>query len=84
MCEFNGDFSSDDEIEKLLEAAYLAPVSSMHDIRISVTTNLELLEMAEVNKFNLPRYMYNAPIWILVSAKKHTQNKPNTHTRLRR
>ncbi|MBR8461623.1 hypothetical protein KDD93_02085 [Campylobacter sp. faydin G-24] len=69
MCEFNGDFSSDDEIEKLLETAYLAPVSSMHDIRISVTTNLELFKMAEFNKLNLPRYMYNAPIWILVSAK---------------
>lgn len=81
--KYTGEAPTEEEIKEILEAAYLGPTFSFHDMHISVITNSELLKEAEengerFNKMKLPNYMYNAPVWIIFSAKKHTENIPNT------
>lgn len=81
--KFTGEMPTDAEIGAVLDAAYLGPVLAFHDMRISVITNPELLKEAQengeaFNRMDNPAYMYGAPVWILLSAKRHTENMPNT------
>lgn len=81
--EYTGELPTEEEINKILEAAYLAPTFGFHNMQMSVITKPELLKEAEENaekflKTKATSYMYNAPVWIIISAKKHTQNIPNT------
>ena len=60
---FKDELPSDDEINIILEAAYLAPHLAFHDMRLHVITNPELLAEAQMNgeRFNQqnnPMYMY--------------------------
>ena len=80
---FKPEIPSDDEIKIVLDAAYLAPHLDMHDMRLHVITNPELLAEAQengerFNQMNNPMYMYKAPVWILVSAIEREDNIPNT------
>lgn len=80
---FKPDMPKEEEIQKVLEAAYLAPHLDMHDMRLHVITSPDLLKKAQengerLNQMNNPMYMYKAPVWILVSAIERTDNIPNT------
>lgn len=80
---FKPEIPGDDEIGTVLDAAYLAPHLKMHDMRLHVITNPELLAEVQENgeRFNQQNnsmYMYGAPVWILVSAIERQEGIPNT------
>ena len=78
--EFNGQMPAKEEIEAVLEAAYLAPaLFTTKDAHISVVTDKELLrelDAAAVKKFGkslesmgVKNTLYDAPVYILFSGR---------------
>ena len=71
-------------IQKILDAALLAPIVRWHKLHLSVVTSREAMDLAEdaANEFvktqTRKAFMHGAPVWIVVSGEKHADEDPWT------
>ncbi|MBQ3454878.1 MAG: nitroreductase family protein [Synergistaceae bacterium] len=73
---------SDEDIQKIIDAALLSPIVHWHKMHLSVVTSPEVMAMADDAAaeifaapdaaVKMPRpYMYGAPVWIILSGKDY-------------
>ena len=78
--KYNAQVPDEASIQKILDAALLAPIVRLHKFHLSVVTSKEAMNLAEDAAdviFNNPEapikmprpYLYNAPVWIILSGK---------------
>ena len=83
--KYNDRMPDDSAIQKILDAALLAPIVHFHKLHLSVVTNKEAMNLAEDAAdeifarpdaaIKMPRpYLYNAPVWIILSGVKYDEN----------
>lgn len=89
--KYNDRMPDDEAIQKVLDAALLSPIVHFHKLHLSVVTNKQAMNMAEDSadeifgrpdsQIKMPRpYLYNAPVWIILSGKKYDEaENPNGH-----
>lgn len=91
--KYNSVMPSNEDIQKIIDAALLAPVVRMHKLHLSVVTNTDVMKMAEDaadTLFNSPEaiikmpkpYMYGAPVWIILSGIKYDESNGNLQAML--
>ncbi len=79
--KYTSRMPSDQDIQKIIDAALLAPIVHMHKFHLSVVTSPEVMAMADDAAaeifaspdapVKMPRpYMYNAPVWIILSGTR--------------
>ena len=79
--KYTGRMPSDDDIQKIIDAALLSPIVRWHKLHLSVVTNLDAMSVAEIaaddifgrpdSPVKMPRpYLYNAPVWIILFRQK--------------
>ncbi len=79
---FTDQMPSEEQIQKVVDAVLLGPVVRRHRLHITVVTNKELMAMAEkaadaFNRREEPNHwLYGAPVWIILSGKKYTEDTP--------
>ena len=84
--KYNDKMPSDEMIRKVLDAALLAPVVHLHKLHLSVVTSRDVMNLAEDAAdeifarpdaaIKMPRpYMYDAPVWIILSGKIHDESE---------
>ena len=77
---YNDRMPDDEAIQKVIEAALLSPIVHWHKLHLSVVTSKDAMNLAEDAAdeifgrpdapVKMPRpYMYNAPVWIILSGK---------------
>ena len=82
--KYTGRMPSDEDIQKIIDAALLAPIVRWHKLHLSVVTNLDAMSIAEIaaddifgrpdSPVKMPRpYLYNAPVWIILSGKRYDE-----------
>ncbi|MBR1634763.1 MAG: nitroreductase family protein [Lachnospiraceae bacterium] len=82
--KYNGRMPDDETIQKVIDAALLSPIVRWHKFHLSVVTDKEVIQLAEdaaneYAKTKEPRkFMYGAPVWIILSGERHTDNDPVT------
>lgn len=80
--KYNDKMPGDDDIQKVIDAALLSPIVRWHKLHLSVVTDKKAMDMAENAAdeifaapdapIKMPRpYLYNAPVWIILSGKKY-------------
>ncbi|MBQ7734205.1 MAG: nitroreductase family protein [Synergistaceae bacterium] len=78
--KYNDKMPDDSAIQKILDAALLAPIVHWHKLHLTVVTSKEAMNIADEAAaeifaapdapIKMPRpYMYGAPIWIILSGK---------------
>lgn len=83
---YNDRMPDDESIQKIIEAALLSPIVHWHKLHLSVVTSKEAMNLAEDAAdeifgrpdapVKMPRpYMYNAPVWIILSGKKYVESE---------
>lgn len=81
---YNDQLPSDDMIQKVVDAALLAPIVRWHKLHLTVVTDRNAMKLAEAAagefvKAESPRsFMHGAPVWIIVSGEKHKDADPWT------
>lgn len=84
--KYESRMPSDEDIQKILDAALLSPIVRWHKLHLSVVTNKDAMNLAEDAAdeifarpdapVKMPRpYLYNAPVWIVLSGKKYDESK---------
>ncbi len=84
---YTSQMPSDEDIQKIIDAALLAPIVHMHKFHLSVVTSPEVMAMADDAAaeifaspdapVKMPRpYMYGAPVWIILSGAMHDESTP--------
>jgi len=84
--KYNEKMPSDEMIQKVLDAALLAPIVHLHKFHLSVVTDKNAMNLAEDAAaeiftapdalVKMPRpYLYNAPVWIILSGKIHDETE---------
>lgn len=84
--KYNDRMPSDEDIQKVIDAALLSPIVHWHKLHLSVVTDRKAMEMAEDAAdeifaaadapIKMPRpYMYNAPVWIILSGRKYVESE---------
>ena len=80
--KYTSQMPSDEDIQKVIDAALLAPIVHFHKLHLSVITKPEAIAVVEEAAaaffeisdlpINMPRpYMYGAPVWIILSGKDY-------------
>ena len=80
--KYNDRMPSDEDIQKVIDAALLSPIVRWHNLHLSVVTSpavMALADEAAAEIFSkpdapvkMPRpYMYCAPVWIILSGKDY-------------
>ncbi|MBQ7577786.1 MAG: nitroreductase family protein [Synergistaceae bacterium] len=89
--KYNDKMPSDEAIQKIIDAALLAPIVHWHKLHLSVVTNPEAMKLADDAAaeifaapdapVKMPRpYMYGAPVWIILSGKIYDEKEnPQAH-----
>ena len=83
---YNDRMPDDEAIQKVIEAALLSPIVHWHKLHLSVVTSKDAMNLAEDAAdeifgrpdapVKMPRpYMYNAPVWIILSGKKYVESE---------
>lgn len=83
---YNAQVPDEKDIQKVLDAALLAPIVHWHKLHLSVVTNKDAMNLAEdaAEKIfgdpdapvKMPKpYLYNAPVWIILSGKIHDESE---------
>ena len=82
--KYNDRMPDDAAIQKVLDAALLAPIVRLHKFHLSVVTNKDVMNLAEdaadeffnalgtTIKMKRP-YLYGAPVWIILSGRKYDE-----------
>lgn len=79
--KYNDRMPSDEDIQKVIDAALLGPIVRSHKLHLSVVTNKDVMNMAEeltekIVQGRMPRpYLYGAPVWIILSGKKYDEGE---------
>lgn len=84
--KYNDKIPSDQDIQKIIDAGLLAPIVHLNKFHFSVVTNKDVMNAAEDAAaeifdapgaaIKMPRpYLYNAPVWIILSGKIHDENE---------
>ncbi|MBR2208240.1 MAG: nitroreductase family protein [Synergistaceae bacterium] len=84
--KYNDKMPSNEDIKKVIDAALLAPIVHLHKFHISVVTSKDAMNLAEdaadvifaapEATIKMPRpYLYNAPVWIILSGKIHDESE---------
>ena len=84
--KYNDKMPSDEDIQKIIDAALLAPIVHLHKFHLSVVTNKDAMNLAEdaaAEIFGAPEalikmprpYLYKAPVWIILSGKIHDESE---------
>ena len=84
--KYNAKVPDDASMQKILDAALLAPILRLHKFHLSVVTNKDAMNLAEdaadvifnnpESTIKMPRpYLYNAPVWIILSGKIHDESE---------
>lgn len=82
--KYNDRIPNDETIQKIIDAALLSPIVRWHKFHISVVTNKEVIQLAETaaNEYaktkEPKKFMYGAPVWIILSGERHTDTNPAT------
>ncbi len=82
--QYNDKMPDEKIIQKVINAALLAPIVRFHKLHLSVVTNKDVMNLAEDAadkifqapdaKIKMPRpYLYNAPVWIILSGKLYKE-----------
>lgn len=89
--KYNNQIPDEQSIQKIIEAALLAPIVHFHKLHLSVVTNKDVMNLADEaaaeffeksDTIKMPRpYLYGAPVWIILSGKKYDE-KENPQARL--
>ena len=90
--KYNDKIPSDEDIQKVINAALLAPIIRTHKLHLSVVTSPEVMSLAEkaageffgrteINMTIPPHCMYGAPVWIVLSGKMYDESE-NPQARL--
>ncbi len=85
--KYTAKLPSDEAIQKIIDAALLAPIVHMHKFHLSVVTSPEVMALADEAAaeifaapdapVKMPRpYMYGAPVWIILSGVIHDESTP--------
>ena len=80
--KYTSQIPSDEDIQKVIDAALLAPIVHFHKLHLSVVTSPEAIALADEaaaeifakpdSPVKMPRpYMYEAPVWIILSGKDY-------------
>ena len=80
--KYNDKMPDDAAINKIIDAALLAPIVRMHKLHLSVVTDKAAMEKAEdaaEKFFDSPEmpvkmrrpFLYGAPVWIILAGKKY-------------
>ena len=80
--KYTSQMPSDDDIQKVIDAALLAPVVRWHKLHLSIVTSPEVMQLADDAAaeifaapdaaVKMPRpYMYGAPVWIILAGKDY-------------
>ena len=83
--KYNEKVPSAEMIQKVVDSALLAPIVRLHKFQINVVTNKEIMQCAEkaakafFKSDSDKKFMYNAPVWIILSGEKH--NDEDLHAR---
>lgn len=83
---YNAQVPEEKDIQKVLDAALLAPIVRLHKLHLSVVTSKDAMNLAEdaAEKIfgspdapvKMPKpYLYNAPVWIILSGKIHDESE---------
>ena len=83
---YNDQVPSDEMIQKVLDAALLAPIVRWHKLHLSVVTSRDAINLAEdaAEKIfgtpdapvKMPKpYLYNAPVWIILAGKIYDEGE---------
>ena len=82
--KYNDRMPDEKTIQKVVDAALLSPIVRWHNFHLSVITNKEAIQLAEdtANEYaktkSPKKFMYGAPVWIILSGKRHTDENPAT------
>lgn len=82
--KYNDRMPDEDTIQKIIDAALLSPIVRWHKFHLSVVTNKEAIQLAEdaANEYaktkSPKKFMYGAPVWIILSGERHTDDDPAT------
>ena len=82
--KYTSRMPSDEDIQKVIDAALLAPIVHMHKLHLSVVTSPEVMKLADDaaaeffdkldSAIKMPRpYLYGAPVWIILSGRKYDE-----------
>lgn len=83
--KYTSEVPSEEKTGKIVEAALLGPVVSRHHLHLSVIRNKEIMKNAERNADaffhrNEPgSYLYDAPVWIVLSGRKYREDDAETN-----
>ena len=89
--KYNDKMPDDESIQKIIDSALLAPIVHWHKLHLSVVTNQDAMKLADDaaaeifaapdTPVKMPRpYLYNAPVWIILSGKIYNENEnPQAH-----
>ena len=80
--KYTSQMPEDETIQKVIDAALLAPIVHFHKLHLSVVTSQEAIALADEaaaeifakpdSPVKIPRpYMYGAPVWIILSGKDY-------------
>lgn len=81
---YNDRMPDDETIQKILDAALLSPIVRWHKFHLTVVTNREAMDLAEeaarifVKEEKRRAFMHGAPVWIILSGVRHTDQDPDT------
>ena len=84
--KYNDRMPSDEDIQKVIDAALLSPIVRWHKLHLSVVTSPEVMALADEAAaeifakpdapVKMPRpYLYGAPVWIVLSGKKYDDSQ---------
>ncbi len=81
---YNDKIPDEETIQKVLDAALLAPIVRWHKLHLTVVTSKEAMDLADeaacefVKAETHRTFMHGAPVWIIVSGEKHREADPWT------
>lgn len=81
---YNERMPDEKTIQKVLDAALLAPIVRWHKLHLTVVTNKEAMDLADAAACEFVKaethrtFMHGAPVWIIVSGEKHRDPDPWT------
>lgn len=81
---YNSRIPDDEMIQKIIDAAHLAPIVRWHKLHLTVVTSKEAMDLADgaacefVKAETHRTFMHGAPVWIIVSGEIHKDADPWT------
>jgi len=82
--QYNDRMVEQEDIRRIIDAALLGPVVRRHQLHLSVIRDRSVMKAAEQDADEFFQkedgvYLYNAPVWIILSGRKYREMSPENN-----